>query len=273
MTNEDRSTPQEALGQALKAFRLKAGVDLDRIVEETKVSKMVFEALEEGRYHLLPQRVFCRNFLKQYLRIVGGDVKPWLVDFEQAWDDFESTSGTFPILEIEEPPGGGVNWRLWAPVIGGAIVILTLVSVVILSARSGGDLPPDPRRSSAARATPTHHALSTPTPFALSGSALPVETPTANPMVAFEIRVLDDRECWIHYRDREGRTGQELLLGGAVKEMELTGPAVLTLGNADAASIVVGDREYEQLGRAGQVAHFQVSPDGLTRLDPRDNGR
>ena len=256
----------ESLGEALKALREKAGIELEVIAEETKVSRRVFEALENGRYQILPEKVFCRNFLRQYLEMIGADPGPWLRRFDLAWDHFEESSGTFRKLEVEAPPKVGVNWNVWFPVIAGVLIILGLLTVVALGSKSKQVLPPDPRRSSVERATPVR-SLSTPTPF-----AVPVEVETALPeteggLINVLIRVRTDRECWVHYRDRNGRTGQELLLAGSTRPIELEGPALLTLGNADAATIVVGGREYSNLGRAGQVVHFEIDENGLSPLE------
>ncbi len=271
----DQSVPShpKSLGEALKAMREEANVDLDIIVEETKVSRGVFEALESGRYQILPQRVFCKNFLRQYLKIIGSDDSPWLDYFEAAWDHFEAPSGVFKNLMVEAPPKLGFNWRLWLPVFAGAVVILGLLLVVVLSSRSTEVLPPDPRRSSAERLNPIR-AVSTPTPFAIQATPEPRETEVApiESMVTAIVQVRDDGECWVHYRDRQGRTGQELLFGGTTRKLELAGPALLTLGNANVASVIVGGREYSNLGPAGQVAHFELNTAGLTRLEPGSNG-
>lgn len=271
MTDRIQLSRPETLGEELKVQREKAGVELGVIVEETKVSKRLFEALEGGRYHLLPEKVFCRNFLRQYLRMIGRDEAHWLEDFDQAWDHFELSSGTFTHLEVEDSPEPRFNWRLWMPVFAGAAVILALLMVVFLSSRSREELPPDPRRSTAERATPVR-TMSTPTPFASQATTVPAGADEQEMVVNALVRVREDGECWIHYRDRDGTTGQELLFGGTIRELELVGPALLTLGNADAASITVGGREYTNLGRAGQVAHFEVGHSSLTLLEPGSNG-
>ena len=102
---------------------------------------------------------------------------------------------------------------------------------------------------------------------------MPARTNEHDMVVNAVVRVREDGECWIHYRDRDGTTGQELLFGGTTRELKLVGPALLTLGNADAASITVGGREYSNLGGAGQVAHFEVGASSLTLLEPGSDGR
>ncbi len=271
MTERVQPARPESLGKALRALREEAGVDIEAIIEETKVSRRFFESLETGRYHLLPEKVFCRNFLRQYLQLIGSDESTWLQDFDQAWDHFETSSGSFTILAVEESPKRGINWRLWMPVIAGTVVILGLLMAVVLSSRAHVELPPDPRRSSAERVIPTR-TMSTPTPFAVQTSPELIEVAETGVMVKAIIKVEENGECWIHYRDREGTTGQELLFGGTSRELVLAGPALLTVGNAKAASIIVGGQEYSNLGRAGQVAHFEVGSSSLTLLDHGSNG-
>ncbi|RLE28130.1 MAG: hypothetical protein DRJ65_00560 [Acidobacteria bacterium] len=271
MTERIMPDRPETLGDALKAMRQEANVDLDVIVDETKVSRGVFEALECGRYQILPQKVFCKNFLRQYLNIIGVDERPWLDSFERAWDHFEESSGSFRTLTVEAPPPLGFNWRLWLPVLAGVLVILGLLLVVVLSAQSDEILPPDPRRSSAERLNPIR-TMSTPTPLALQATPEPDQEQPLEQTVTAIVRVRENGECWIHYRDREGRTGQELLFGGTTRELQLVGPALLTLGNADAASVTVAGREYSDLGQAGQVAHFELGFASLTRLEPGSDG-
>ncbi len=271
MTERVQPARPESLGKALRALREEAGVDIETIIEETKVSRRFFESLETGRYHLLPEKVFCRSFLRQYLQLIRSDESTWLQDFDQAWDHFETSSGSFTILAVEESPKRGINWRLWMPVIAGTVVILGLLMAVVLSSRSHVELPPDPRRSSAERVIPTR-TMSTPTPFAAQTSPELIEVAETGVMVKTIIKVEENGECWIHYRDREGTTGQELLFGGTSRELVLAGPAFLTVGNAKAASIIVGGQEYSNLGRAGQVAHFEVGSSSLTLLDHGSNG-
>ena len=87
--------------------------------------------------------------------------------------------------------------------------------------------------------------------------------------VAFTVRVRQDRECWIHYRDRDGVAEGELLSGGTEQRIVLGGPVKLTIGDADAVSLEVADIVYEDLGRPGQVVHTEVRSDGLVVLGAR----
>ncbi len=88
--------------------------------------------------------------------------------------------------------------------------------------------------------------------------------------IVLAVRVDPAKECWIHYRDREGRTEQRLLPGGSDVQLELNGPVKLTVGNAGAATLMVGGVEYSDLGVPGQVVHTEVSRDGVRTLGVGD---
>jgi cytoskeletal protein RodZ len=262
----------QSLGEELQRLRGAAGVSLDEIVAETKVSRRIFEALEEGRYQFLPEKVFCKNFLRQYIEIVGGDAGLLIEGFDRAWDRFQEASGSFAVLKVESPPTPHTSWWVWLPFLLAGIVVATLVIITIRGSDGPEHLPPDPRRSAADRPGP-QLALSTPTPLVEDDQAPKAsEEAEEGRLVIATLRVGHGKECWIHYRDRNGQVGEALLRGGEATVLELEGPVLLTIGNADAATIEIGGREYGKLGKPGEVVRFLVDENGLTPFagDPRD---
>jgi hypothetical protein len=99
------------------------------------------------------------------------------------------------------------------------------------------------------------------------------ETPQPESVVELSIGVEPGEECWVHFRDRDGVTGQRLVGGGGRLELELAGPVKLTIGNAGAATLTIGDKTFRELGMPGQVIHTEVTPTGFTRLVPGDGDR
>lgn len=87
-------------------------------------------------------------------------------------------------------------------------------------------------------------------------------------MVSIIVRVREEMECWIHYRDHSGAAGGKLLAGGTEEIIELAGPIKLTVGDAGAASLEIDGRVYTDIGRPGQVVHTEVSSEGLVVLGP-----
>jgi cytoskeletal protein RodZ len=272
---DEPSVSPTSFGEQLRRAREGAGVRIEEIVAETKVSKTILEALEEGRFRRLPERVFSRSFVAQYARTVGAEAAPLLASFDRAWEAYRDSSGVHANLTaLDDDVGPAIHWRFWIPILGGALILLGAGLVILLGRSSIVDeLVPDPRRSGAHRlSTPGEpRAAARPTPRLTPVAARPLSE-GAETMVALTVVVEPGEECWIHYRDGDGETGQRLLTGGNRLSLELAGPVKLTIGNAGAARIEVGGRDFGNLGMLGQVIHTEVSREGLAPLGHDEAG-
>lgn len=267
------ATPSRAqqFGEALRGLRDATGVTLETISAETKISRRILEALEQGQFQYLPEPVFTRNFVRQYARAVGADEVDLVESFDGAWEGFLVTSGSHPRFEVESPPHRRpVRWRFWLPLALGAVLLASAAVVIIRGSRSGQPAAPDPMRTLAGLPTPVTGATA-----ALVDT--PEATRTAEPTPSDQgamvdgaldlgVRVSSGKECWIRFRDREGRTEQQLLKAGEELKLELEAPVLLTLGNAAAVTVRVGQAEYRELGRPGEVLHMEVTRQGITPL-------
>ena len=72
----------ESLGKKLKTIRAAAGWTLSEMAAKTKVRKSFLHAFETGEFALLPDPIYARNYLKVYVRALGGDVEYFLQQFE-----------------------------------------------------------------------------------------------------------------------------------------------------------------------------------------------
>ncbi len=72
----------ESLGEKLKTIRKSAGLTLSEMATKTKIRKTFLQAFEAGQFDKLPDPVYARNFLKVYVRALGGDVKYFIEQFE-----------------------------------------------------------------------------------------------------------------------------------------------------------------------------------------------
>ena len=254
----------KAFGEELQRLRESAGLSVEDIADETKISLQILRCLETGDFRFLPQKVFSRNFVTQYAIVVGADPHRLAESFESAWDRFLLASGAHLRAEVDEAPlGPAIRWRFWVPVVlAGAILVVAAV-VIVRSSAPNGHL--------ASELTPTS------TPRTPAREMRPLVTRPPDPTapaddadkVSIVLRVHPDMECWIHYRDRDGIAGGKLLAGGTEEVIELMGPVKLTVGDADAVIVEVAGVEYSGLGRPGQVVHTEVSRDGLVVLGPR----
>jgi cytoskeletal protein RodZ len=253
-------------------LRESAGLSLEDVAAETKISRQILRNLEAGEFRFLPQKIFCRNFVAQYAEVVGANVQHLVDAFEAAWDRFLLTSGSYPSLLAEEAPlVRTFRWRFWGPVLAAAAILVIATFVIWRSSVHQGEFEAGrrvvvPADRNGLRATPSSVIEPRPSPSPVGAAPAIPEGPE---MVSFAVRVAADTECWIHYRDHNGVAGGRLLAGGTEESMELVGPIKLTLGDAGAASLEVAGRIYEDLGRPGQVVHIELSADGLEVLGPR----
>jgi len=265
-------TRPDAFGAELRSLRESAGLQLDSIISETKISRRVLEALENGRFHLLPERVFSRNFVAQYVAMVGGDAGRMMALFDAAWECFLEESGSHPaavgVIDTSlEPP---VRWRFWIPIALSAVIVAAVGVVVLKDRLLHGRPAADSGQWQVARSLDVDQP-SPPTPTVWPTNVAPPvvdETRAADEddTVQMSLTVSGNGECWIRYRDREGRTGQQLLSKGHGLDIELRAPVLLTLGNAAAVTLRVGGEEYRDLGPPGQVVHTEVSRHGVVRI-------
>lgn len=257
-----------SFGELLRRTREGAGLRIEDIVAETKVSKAIFESLEAGLFYKLPERVFCRSFVVQYARTVGVEEGPLRDAFDQAWDEFSMSSGTHPNVEmVADDLGPTIRWRFWLPIAAGVLILLVAAAVILRGSTSPGEgLAPDPRRSGVRQMTEAREIRPEASPTPRSESTLTEIDVAVESMVKMILEVGLGEECWIHYRDSDGMTGQQLLANGQQVTLELAGPVKLTVGNAGAVMLTVDDRIYRDLGLPGQVIHTEVTREHLVPL-------
>jgi cytoskeletal protein RodZ len=268
---EGPPTHPKTFGEELRRLRESAGLSVDDIAGETKISKRILNNLEAGEFQFLPQKVFSRNFVTQYATCVGADPYRLAESFEAAWERFILASGAHPrFLSDETPLVRSFRWSFWLPV-GLAAAILVIATIVIVRGSAPGEqlgaaFVPSPSSQPSRRVSPTARAVTEAPPIQIEERAVGEDKIK---LVVFTVRVRQDRECWIHYRDRDGVAGGQLLAGGTEERIVLGGPVKLTIGDADAVSLEVADVVYEDLGRPGQVVHTEVRSDGLVILGAR----
>lgn len=59
------------LGQYLKSVREQKGISLGDVADTTKITIRYLEAIENGQFNLLPNRIFARGFVKSYAKCIG----------------------------------------------------------------------------------------------------------------------------------------------------------------------------------------------------------
>ncbi|MDM5198935.1 DUF4115 domain-containing protein [Fictibacillus enclensis] len=118
------------LGNFLREKRDEKGFSLEQLQTETKIQKRYLQAIEEGRYEVLPGSFYARAFIKNYSETVG-------LNYEEVFERFESE-----IPKAEKEPtefiprsernkqsldGGESVFKTWLPIVLFSVVILAVL--------------------------------------------------------------------------------------------------------------------------------------------------
>lgn len=253
MTHSTARSPQE-FGNSLRELRLAADVSLETITDRTKIGRRMLELIEEGQFEKLPDRVFVRMFVQQYVDIVGGKREEWLATFDGAWNRYLRGSQQFVLPtrpEVRTRRGLG-SW-----IVGILLVTIALTIVFVLQRRtteddSSVDLPSAGEVATAIAPTPSQPAT-IPT-----ATVVPTEAAAFAEGLVFET---GDGECWIQVALVGGSTLSQLVPPNSRWEVA-TGDAEaeITIGSADAVRVTYRGQPVELQGRPGSVVHLRVPP-------------
>lgn len=117
------------LGEKLRQAREERGFTLSEVAEQTRISSLYLESIENDDYRTLPGGIFNKGFVKSYAKFVGVNEQEALADYSAIISKSDIVEN--PELKLYKPevltdgPSGSSN----APTIIMAVVILSLMSV------------------------------------------------------------------------------------------------------------------------------------------------
>ena len=124
------------LGEKLQQARESRGVTLAEVAEQTRISPLYIEAIENNDYRILPGGIFNKGFVKSFAKYVGVDEQEALSDYTQLISQQEGDIGDEPktykpeVWTDERASSSSVITIVFAVVILGLMTwgILTLVN-------------------------------------------------------------------------------------------------------------------------------------------------
>src|ERR1043165_1168319 len=69
------------LGEKLRQARDERGISISEVAEQTRISPMYLELIENDDYRTLPGGIFNKGFVKSYAKYVGIDEQEALQDY------------------------------------------------------------------------------------------------------------------------------------------------------------------------------------------------
>ncbi|MEE9910651.1 MAG: DUF4115 domain-containing protein [Deltaproteobacteria bacterium] len=279
----------------LKKARENTGLTLKDFFERTRISVVNLEAIENGRYHLLPVPIYARNFIKMYTEALGVDSKPILERYENYLQTIQMKEKTKVTEEPHQTPLvatlGRHKTALWVLCI---VIVLIAVSFIVSSYnRPVTDVSPiaetpkpaamiDIQGQNSAQPDKLPVDVNLPTSQNLiavnqagTDAKQPgqntVEEPTASapPKDEAEIEALiDDEESsrlvvhatedtWIRIQADNKEPFQVLLKPGE-KISHTAARFSMDIGNAGGVRIQFKGKNIENLGKSGQVIHLRL---------------
>jgi len=236
------------LGEALKVAREKAGVTLDVISARTKISVRQLTALENGEFRQLPNQMFAKMFLRQYLDIIQEPPETWLQAFDAAWRRMADSSQTVAL----RPPMPLRKRRVGPWIVSLVLVAVAVAGVLVVERRQKADAPRQQPRPVEPRLTAAGLSARRSTP-----APAPTTAPTPEPGLLV-IHTGDDAS-WVEVRVAGESRASRLMPSAATWTVEAGGREVdLVLGNAGAVSIEYLGQARSPAGRPGEVAHIHL---------------
>jgi cytoskeleton protein RodZ len=84
-TADSQAQSQPAsLGEVLQAARVAKALSLQDVSDNLRYSVKQIDALEKGEYHLLPDAMITRGFIRNYARLLDTDAEPLLASYRQS---------------------------------------------------------------------------------------------------------------------------------------------------------------------------------------------
>ena len=281
-------TPQE-FGEELRRERELREVTREQLADVTKVSVRQIEALEAGRFDLLPARVFARGFVLALARHLGLDAERTAAAFNhvhEAWSaERDRTATTSAVISSDRirlsRPRRSVSLNTTALGVGVALFLAVLTGAAALL-KGRASAPESETAKSGGRpevATPVPEALRLPPSVAASVVPVSSETPLVEPAAArlapaasgapaapsaggrrtLTLTFSDD--CWTEVSVDGRIVAAELFRKGTTRRFEGGRTFVLTLGNAGGVEVDVDGAAIPAVGQPGQVVRNFVIGD------------
>jgi cytoskeletal protein RodZ len=294
-----RSTPDDQPDRAadghpdLRAIREEKGLSLRDIFEQTRISVAYMDAIEKRHYHLLPEPVYTRTFIKNYARAIGVDSTILLGSYEQYLQALQDR------LRQEQEAGGArekaqTRHRWVAGILSALFAAVILVIILTYYNRPGQEDVPGPSAPSVEQSDQAKPAETPPSITPAPPEAPPVEEKIApaqtmpaaqpsreaspatvppvdgkpverippdkpRPETEKNYRLLLEarEQVWLRIRQDRNRPEQMILEAGDTRERFAAETFTLDIGNAGGVDITFQDRPVGPIGKRGQVVHLR----------------
>ena len=283
-----------SVGAYLRQLRETRGVPLEEIARATRVSSSYLHALEADDFAALPVPVFTRGFVRAYCQVLGEAPEEALALYEGRAEGTASSVTTASVPAPARPIPSRVTTsashvtaeapsRNRGPVLVSFILLVVLgvaLFAVTLVLQSGRETAEDRRPGqtttpSASGSSTASRPIEPPVPVTPRPAEPPVAVATpagpgaatatgpatgSRPPTGYRLVARAIEPTWMRVRTEEGRTTEETIPAGQIREWFSSRPFTLTIGNAGGVKLELNGRPIPSLGPSGVVIPRVVVP-------------
>lgn len=278
-----------SVGETLRRERLRIGLDLDKIAQDTKISVRSLELIESNQFEKLPGGVFAKSFVRQYARAVGVNPEEMVSELEK-------------MLAPKPEPVPGAQGASWEPEVSlprvsrwgagsrfrssSSLPSLALVVLVMLACSGAYTWWQKSRKAPAAAAETVDTAqpqkpvetaaVPAPAPAPAPDSVAPAPTRQTvsgtvtadNATGALNIALTAEEATWVRATANGKVVFSGVIQPKETKALSAGDTVTLRIGNAGGVAISLNGKAIPAVGPKGQVRTVQLSPDGAVQVAP-----
>ncbi len=275
--------------QGLKAKREARGLSLKDVFRRTRVSVAYLEAIENGDFHLLPESIYAKNFIKSYANVLDMDSKLILAGYE----DYLNSLNILENIPVEDIPDKvsfftrithyGTFWAIASI----SIVIASVIWLISMQYRPATDIMNDSTGKVSASVENKEQIVNTLVNTATSvneqttanlnpavvdpdkqaqivspggdvtaKSSAEAERPAVNEEIS-RLIIKSTEETWMRIKIDQNPPFQVLLKPGEKIEYKAAS-FDMDIGNAGGVKMKFRGKDIENLGKSGQVIRLQL---------------
>lgn len=283
------------LGATFRKARETAGLPLEKIATETKISARFLLAIESESFNLLPGGIFNRGFIRSYAEYLGLDSEQAVADYERM---FTKAQEPLEVLVDAERESSRKSDRNLYPV-AAAILFVSIIAYYLVTRKPSTSTEQAPQSTAEKQATqtptevsapaaldalpklqtgvtlaqPTSTAPTTSTPSPTTAQPTSptqeISRPPATPATAASTLALDinaNSQTWIRVTSDGTVAFADILQPGTERRFSAERSLNVTIGNAAGVTLKINGRELAQLGAEGRVRELRITPENAAEI-------
>jgi cytoskeletal protein RodZ len=252
----------DTVGKLLKEKRLEKGIDLGDVADITKIRKKYLEAIENGNYGEIPDKVYTKSFLKIYSDFLGLDrvdiIKRYLDEIEQ--EDSIIAPKTLNEHHFGERnyPGEKVSYNRLVYIFVGLLVIAAIVWGIywmLAQKIKQGNLAQN-------NVNLTDIQENKPPEIPVAPPVIEVPEQTITPHHSYEkliIAIKTTAKVWVGISYDTSTQESYTLLANTTKSIEATKNISISIGNAGGLQLNINGFELNKLGNSGETIDLDIT--------------